>query len=92
MKNLDVEYTWAGSTESLYFEIPNSATDLQVQTAISTALSVYEGSNYLALRHKIGTTTPWNYSDLILNTTNKSQIKSAINSAVTIIGGRSRRG
>ena len=92
MKNLNVEFVWNSVNVKLYYEVPSATTDLQVQTAILTALSVYGGNSYLGLSHKIANDPTWNYSDAIPSTTTNTQISSAINSAVTIIGGRSRRG
>lgn len=92
MKNLNVEFVWNSVNVKLYYEVPTATTDLNVQTAILTALSVYGGNSYLGLSHKIANDTTWNYSDAIPSTTTNTQISSAINSAVTIIGGRSRRG
>ena len=91
MKNLNVEFVWNSSTIKLYYEVPTATTDLNVQTAILTALSVYGGNSYLGLSHKIANDPTWNYSDAIPSTTTNTQISSAINSAVTIIGGRPRR-
>lgn len=92
MKNLNVEFFWNNVTTKLYYEVPTATTDLQVQTAILTALSVYGGNNLLQLSHKIANDPTWNYTDAVPNTITTAQISSAINSAVTIIGGRSRRG
>ena len=92
MKNLNVEFVWNSVNVKLYYEVPTATTDLNVQTAILTALSVYGGNSYLGLSHKIANDPTWNYSDAIPSTTTNTQISSAINSAVTIIGGRSRRG
>jgi len=92
MKNLNVEFVWNSATIKLYYEIPSTANDSIVQTAILTALSVYGGNSYLGLKHKIANDHTWNYSDAVPSSTTDTQIATAINSAVTIIGGRSRRG
>jgi hypothetical protein len=92
MKNLNVEFAWNSVTVKLYYEVPTATTDLNVQTAILTALSVYGGNTLLSLSHKIANGSTWNYSDAVPSSTTDTQIASAINSAVTIIGGRSRRG
>jgi len=92
MKNLNVEFVWNNVTVKLYYEVPTATTDLNVQTAILTALSVYGGNTLLSLSHKIANGSTWNYSDAVPSSTTDTQISSVINSAVTIIGGRSRRG
>ena len=92
MKNLNVEFVWNSVTVKLYYEVPTATTDLNVQTAILTALSVYGGNTYLGLKHKIANDPTWNYSDAVPSSTTDTQIATAISSAVTIIGGRSRRG
>jgi hypothetical protein len=92
MKNLNVEFVWNSVTTKLLYEVPTATTDLNVQTAILTALSVYGGNTLLPLNHKIANDPTWNYSDAVPSNLTTAQITSAINSAVTIIGGRGRRG
>lgn len=90
MKNLDVKFIW-GSTVKLYFEVPSTTSNTDVSNAILTALNPYNGNNTLDISHLMdGATT--SYTKGIQSTTTQSQITSAINSAVTIIGGRGRRG
>lgn len=91
MKNLNVEFVWNGTTTKLFYEVPTATTDLNVQTAILTALSVYGGNSYLPLSHKIANDPTWSYSDAVPNTLTNTQISSAISSAIGIIGGRPRR-
>ncbi len=91
MKNLNVEFVWNNVTVKLYYEVPTATTDLNVQTAILTALSVYGGNTLLSLSHKIANDPTWNYSDAVPSTTTNTQISNAISSAIGIIGGRPRR-
>jgi hypothetical protein len=89
MKRLDVVFEWQNATITLKYEIPNGVTNDQVKNAILEALQPHAGEESLGL-----TLNPsgFSFEASISEDTTFNQVSSAINSAITIIGGRSRRG
>jgi len=94
MKNLDVKYNFQGNIKIMPFEVPNGKSQSDVQTAINNQLSSLSGtpSANCSLEQVMSGSSDLNYNASLLNTTTVAQIKNAITSGVTIIGGRSRRG
>ncbi len=94
MKNLDVTFTWNNVNKTSLFEIPTNVDDSTVESSIKSQLTAYNGNTILSISHTIvgSPNQPYNYSKGLASGTTSAQIQTAINSAVTIIGGRSRRG